>query len=103
MAAVMERWRREDFGHSPMIVCHEVTRACDLMCEHCRADAQHHRDPGEMLGATAKLLIRQLAQFPKRPLLVLTGGDPLKRGDVFELVEEARVPSGYGRCRWCMD
>jgi radical SAM protein len=86
----MEQWRREDFGHSPMIVFYEVTRACDLMCKHCRADAQHHRDPRELSGATSKLLIRQLAQFPKRPLLVLTGGDPLKREDVFELVEEAR-------------
>jgi radical SAM protein len=90
MAAVMEQWRREDFDHSPMIVFYEVTRACDLMCKHCRADAQHHRDPAELSTAIASGLIRQLAQFPKRPLLVLTGGDPLKREDVFELVREAR-------------
>jgi AdoMet-dependent heme synthase len=90
MSNPMEPWRREEFHHSPMIVFYETTRACDLACRHCRADAQLHRDPDELSGRQAKLMIRQLAQFPRRPLLVLTGGDPLKRADVFELVEEAR-------------
>ena len=86
----MEQWRREDFDHSPMIVFYEVTRACDLACKHCRADAQRARDPRELSEAEARWLIRQVSQFPKKPLLVLTGGDPLKREDVFELVREAR-------------
>src|SRR5688572_9166977 len=91
MSNAMEQWRREDFHHGPMIVFYETTRACDLACKHCRADAQLHRDPNELSGNDAKLMIRHLAQFPKRPLLVLTGGDPLKRADVFELVAEARA------------
>ena len=87
----MEQWRREDFDHSPMIVFYEVTRSCDLACKHCRADAQRARDPRELSEAEARWLIRQVSQFPKKPLLVLTGGDPLKREDVFELVREARL------------
>jgi radical SAM protein len=80
---------REDFDHSPMIVFYETTRACDLACKHCRADAQKICDPNELTTSEAKRLVDQLTQFPKPPLLVLTGGDPLKRHDVFELVDYA--------------
>ena len=81
---------RADFAHSPMIVFYETTRACDLACKHCRADAQRARDPGELSTAAAKRVIAELAKFPKPPLLVLTGGDPVKRPDVFELIAFAR-------------
>jgi radical SAM protein len=80
---------RADFDHSPMVVFYETTRACDLCCAHCRADAQRWRDPRELTSAQARRLVEQLAEFPKPPLLVLTGGDPMKRQDVFELVEHA--------------
>lgn len=82
-----------DFDHSPMVVFYEITRACNLKCVHCRAEAQPRRDPGELSTGLAKGLIRQLTQFPKPPLLVLTGGDPIKRRDVFDLVE-ASVGAG---------
>jgi radical SAM protein with 4Fe4S-binding SPASM domain len=82
-------YTRRDFDHSPMVVFYEVTRACDLLCKHCRASAQPHCDPRELSGVTARAMIDDLARFPKPPLLVLTGGDPLKRGDVFDLVEHA--------------
>lgn len=39
------RYSREDFDHSPLLVFYEMTRACDLMCAHCRADAQKSRHP----------------------------------------------------------
>ena len=80
----------EDFFHSPLVVFFEVTRACDLMCLHCRADAQKWRDPRELNTEQAKLLFDQLSAFPKPPLVVLTGGDPIKRADVFDLVAYAR-------------
>jgi radical SAM protein with 4Fe4S-binding SPASM domain len=82
-------YTRQDFDHSPMVVFYEVTRACDLLCTHCRACAQTHGDPNELSTTSAKALIADLTRFPKPPLLVLTGGDPLKRADVFELVEHA--------------
>ena len=84
-----EPYTREDFAHSPLLVFYETTRACDLLCRHCRADAQVHRDPAELTTLQARRLIAELTIFPKPPLLVLTGGDPLKREDVFELVGHA--------------
>lgn len=79
-----------DFAHSPFVVFYEITRACDLVCQHCRACAQPKRHPKELSEADAVALIDQLAAFPKRPVLVLTGGDPLKRADVFDLIAHAR-------------
>ena len=81
---------RADFAHSPMIVFYETTRACDLACKHCRADAQRECDPDELSTTAAQKMIADLARFPKPPLLVLTGGDPIKRRDVFELIAFAR-------------
>lgn len=83
------QYTRQDFDHSPMVVFYEVTRACDLLCKHCRASAQPHLDPRELSGADARAMIDDLTRFPKPPLLVFTGGDPLKRADVFDLVEHA--------------
>ena len=81
---------RGDFDHSPMIVFYETTRACDLACKHCRADAQHECHPDELSSRDAMRTIAELAKFPKPPLLVLTGGDPIKRADVFDLIAFAR-------------
>ena len=82
-------YTRRDFEHSPMIVFYEMTRACDLACVHCRADAQRTCDPNELRSDQSRRLVDELLKFPKPPLLVLTGGDPLKRADVFELVDYA--------------
>ena len=78
-----------DFSHSPLLVFFEVTQACDLVCQHCRACAQAAPNPAELSSAQARQLIDQLCEFPWPPMLVLTGGDPLKREDIFELVEYA--------------
>ena len=78
-----------DFATSPLMFYYEVTLACDLVCKHCRASAQERPDPGELSNEQAKALIDQVATFPRRPNLVLTGGDPLKRADLFALVHHA--------------
>ncbi|MCL4207123.1 MAG: TIGR04053 family radical SAM/SPASM domain-containing protein [Pirellulaceae bacterium] len=80
-------YTRRDFDHSPFVVFYELTQACDLVCKHCRACAQPARSPDELDSRQARQLLEQLATFPKPPMLVLTGGDPLKRPDVYELVE----------------
>lgn len=80
----------DDFHHSPFVVFYEITRACHLVCQHCRACAMTRPHPNELSTPHSLALIEQLARFRKPPLLVLTGGDPLKRADVFELVESAR-------------
>jgi radical SAM protein len=82
-------YARDDFDHSPLLVFYEVTRACDLLCRHCRADAQTCRDPAELTTLQARRLVAELTVFPRPPLLVFTGGDPLKRPDVFDLVAHA--------------
>jgi radical SAM protein with 4Fe4S-binding SPASM domain len=77
------------FSHSPMLVFYELTQACDLVCQHCRACAQSRPDPSELSTDQSLELIAQLAEFSPRPALVLTGGDPLKRLDLFRLIERA--------------
>ncbi len=78
-----------DFGRSPLMFYYEVTRACNLVCRHCRASAQENANPAELTTADSKALIDQAATFPRRPTLVLTGGDPLKRADLFDLIRHA--------------
>jgi radical SAM protein with 4Fe4S-binding SPASM domain len=82
-----DKYTRADFDYGPLVVFYETTQACDLVCQHCRACAQPRRDPRELDTAQARQLIAQLCTFPKPPMLVLTGGDPLKRPDICELVE----------------
>jgi len=80
--------RKLDFNEKPYIVIWETTQACDLACVHCRACAQPQRNPLELSTAEAKGLIDQIAEM-KIPVFVLTGGDPLKRPDIYELVQYA--------------
>ncbi|KAA6451973.1 TIGR04053 family radical SAM/SPASM domain-containing protein [Bacillus swezeyi] len=77
-----------DFQEAPFIVIWELTRACELKCLHCRASAQNTRDPRELSLKEGKTLIDQIYSM-NNPLLVLTGGDPLMREDVFEIIEYA--------------
>jgi radical SAM protein len=77
-----------DFDQRPFIVIWETTQACDLACVHCRACAQPVRSALELSTDEAKRLIDQVAELGA-PVFVLTGGDPLKRPDIFELVEYA--------------
>jgi len=74
-----------DFDQSPFIVIWEVTRACDLACVHCRAEAVPLRDPRELTPAEGLGLLGQIAEFGS-PLVVLTGGDPIKRPDIYEII-----------------
>lgn len=70
---------------APFIVFWETTRACDLVCRHCRADAHPGRDPLELTFAEGTRLLDEVRAMGC-PLLVLTGGDPAKRPDLVELV-----------------
>jgi radical SAM protein len=80
---------RSDLNHSPLIAFYELTRACDLVCKHCRASAQSLANPFELSPEKSRLLVHQLTEFPRPPALVLTGGDPLKRADIYDLVDYA--------------
>lgn len=77
-----------DFDERPFIVIWETTQACDLACVHCRACAQPTRNALELSTSEAMRLIDEVEAL-RAPVFVLTGGDPLKRSDIFELVEYA--------------
>ncbi len=78
-----------DFDERPFIAIWEVTQACDLACVHCRASAQPDRNPMELTTEEGKSLIDQIAAM-QVPVFVLTGGDPIKRPDLFELIGHSR-------------
>jgi len=79
-----------DFNRAPFLVIWEATRACALACVHCRADAIHRRDPRELTTEEACRLIDQVRAFgAKPPLFVLTGGDPMLRPDLTDLIRYA--------------
>ncbi|MFC5134508.1 MULTISPECIES: radical SAM protein [Haloferacaceae] len=76
-----------DTDRRPLVLVWEVTQACELACRHCRADARPARDPDELTTEEGKRLLREAADFGDGQLVVLSGGDPLAREDLLELVE----------------
>lgn len=78
-----------DYARNPMLVYWETTQACALACKHCRAEAVSTPDPNELTHAEGMNLLQQIASFDRPPHMVLTGGDPLKRADLYELIDEA--------------
>ena len=82
---------RFTYDNAPQRVYWETTSACDLACRHCRAEASPDRDPAELTTEEGRRLLERLAAFGSPlPHVVLTGGDPLKRDDLFDLVAFAR-------------
>lgn len=78
-----------DFNTSPFVVIWETTRACDLACVHCRAAAQSRRSQFELSTEDGFRLLDQTAEL-KPKVFVLTGGDPLKREDVYDTIAYAK-------------
>jgi radical SAM protein len=80
-----------NFDEAPVLIFWETTRACGLACRHCRAEAVPYPLPGQLSPAEGARLIDQFAGFrPRRPVLVLTGGDVMERPDLSDLVSRAR-------------
>ncbi len=78
------------WSEKPIMVFWETTRACLLSCVHCRASAIKEPLPGELTTEEGVRLIDQVASFgTPSPIIVFTGGDPLLRGDLFELLSHA--------------
>jgi radical SAM protein len=80
-----------DFNQRPFTVVWETTRACDLACVHCRAEANPERSKNELTFAQAQELVQRVKEFgTPYPLFILTGGDPAKRSDIFDIISYAR-------------
>ena len=79
-----------DFSRNPMLVYWEMTQACGLACKHCRAEAMPNAHPLELDTAQSMAFLNQLVAFGSPlPHLILTGGDPLSRKDIYQLIDYA--------------
>lgn len=78
-------------GYGPVVVWN-VTRSCNLNCLHCYSNSQAKSYQDQLTTEEAKLLIDDLAGF-NVPVLLLSGGEPLMRDDIFELISYARSQS----------
>ncbi len=93
-----------DFSHQPLLVIWEATRACALACRHCRASAIDRRDPRELNTEEGKALLEEVRGMGT-PIVVLTGGDPLQREDLEDLIRHGKsiglrmgtIPAGTPR------
>jgi radical SAM protein with 4Fe4S-binding SPASM domain len=77
--------------YKPYIVSWNVTKRCNLLCPHCYIDstARLEQNNSELTTEEARLLIDELSYINDRLMLVLSGGEPLLRGDILDLIEYA--------------
>jgi len=81
----------------PKWIAWETTQKCNLKCVHCRCSSDMVSSEGDFTTEEGKQLLKEIADFSK-PVVVLSGGEPLLREDIFEL-------AGYGTSlglRMCM-
>ncbi len=81
---------RVDFDRAPFLVIWESTRSCALACQHCRASAILRRDPWELNTEEGMRLLDQTAELGT-PVFIISGGDPLNRTDIEELVRHGKT------------
>jgi radical SAM protein with 4Fe4S-binding SPASM domain len=70
----------------PLVMSWNVTRECNMKCSHCYINATEKKLDNELTTQEAKNLMDQICQVSK-PLLILSGGEPLLRPDIFELIQ----------------
>ncbi len=75
-------------GPAPRVIAWESTRACNLVCRHCRASAQRDPAPDELTTDEVMGLIDEIATL-SRPIFIISGGEPLMRADVFDIAAYA--------------
>lgn len=76
----------------PRLIAWELTQSCNLRCVHCRASATEGRSEEELSTEEAERFVESLSELG-HPIIILTGGEPLLRDDVFQL---ARKATGFG-------
>jgi len=75
-------------SYKPRLIACEVTRRCNLACLHCRASAQSEPYPDELTSEEWMGLIDEVVSFSS-PILILTGGEPTLRKDIYEIAHYA--------------
>lgn len=72
--------------YQPRLIAWEVTKRCSLNCRHCRASASDREFPGEFTTEECFKVLENVSSFVK-PIMILTGGEPMARSDIFEIAE----------------
>ena len=81
-----------DFNNKPIIVFIELTKACEYKCIHCRAESMLKPLPNELKTNEVKKILDDLSTIEKPyPLIVFTGGNPVIRDDLFEILDYAKT------------
>lgn len=73
----------------PHLIAFEITRRCRFNCKHCRADAQQSDTGGELTTEQCRKILQSIAKFNKC-MIILTGGEPMERSDIYELIRYSR-------------
>lgn len=78
-------------GFVPFVISWNITARCNLTCEHCYLDAGARRDGGHGELSTEKIFetLSEIASLNSGAVLILTGGEPLARRDVFDVCAKA--------------
>ncbi|MCH7740743.1 MAG: radical SAM protein, partial [Chloroflexi bacterium] len=76
-----------NLDRDPIVIFWELTLACALACQHCRAKAQPKRHPNELDTEQCFRVMDDLNRFDTPPIVVLSGGDPFMRRDLFDIAE----------------
>ncbi|HUT58827.1 MAG TPA: radical SAM protein [Phycisphaerae bacterium] len=92
-------------AYVPRLIAWEITRACPLSCAHCRAGGRPPDDAEELSTDECRRLADNIASVGK-PIIILTGGEPLTRADVFDIAAYAHslgLPVVMGTCGTLLD
>lgn len=74
----------------PRIIAFEVTRRCRYECRHCRAGAGCVGDEAELTTEQCKKILSAVAKFSKTCMIILTGGEPMEREDIYKIIRHGR-------------
>jgi radical SAM protein with 4Fe4S-binding SPASM domain len=75
--------------HKPRLIAFELTRRCRFNCQHCRADAERAAPRDELSTEQWKRILDSVAAYEKC-VIIMTGGEPLERPDIFDLIRHGR-------------
>lgn len=73
------------------IIAWETTRSCPLACKHCRGAAERGPYENELTNSEGRRLLEQIAQKMETPMVILTGGEPMFRSDIWDLATYAHT------------
>ena len=70
----------------PRLIAWEITRSCNLDCVHCRAASSKGPYKGELTTSEIFRIMEEIKEVSS-PVIILTGGEPLLREDLFEIIK----------------